>query len=180
MSDQVQIVSSVEREFTDDEIAGFHEFTRDPEQMRWDPGEEELDLPDLFVFFREILPRRPGQAIFLAKEDEKVVGMSGLFVHRESEETGEAKLGFGVLGPWQGRGAARSLMEQAVDHAREQGIKKVVAEVLPHNLKAIQLLTRKGFQIVTPSEPDTDGPSVAVFELLLDDGSGGGETIGAS
>jgi RimJ/RimL family protein N-acetyltransferase len=167
LPEDIDIVSSADRAFSDDEIVGFHELTRDPDQMRWDPGEEELDLPDLFVFFREILPRRPGQAIFLAKEGGKVVGMCGLFIHTEGEKKGEARLGFGVLTPWQGRGVARALIMKALGHGRERGLRRVLAEVLPHNLRAIGLLASAGFSIVTPAEPVHEHQTVAVFELDL-------------
>ena len=129
------------------------------------PPGEKIRWPDLFVFFREILPRRPGQAIFLAKEGGKVVGMCGLFVHTEGEKEGEARLGFGVLMPWQGRGIARALIVKALGHGRERGLRRVLAEVLPHNLRAIGLLTSAGFSIVTPDEPVHEHQTVAVFEL---------------
>ena len=168
----IEFVSSTERLFTEEEIRGFHAFTRDPEQRAWDPGEEELDLPGLLVFFREVLPARPHQAVFLAKAGVAVVGMSGLFVHRGGEERGEAKLGFGVLSPWQGKGIARALVERALGHAGDRGLRRVLAEILPHNLRAIRLLTAAGFRIVTPTEPDP--VPVAVFEFRMHDGQGGG------
>jgi RimJ/RimL family protein N-acetyltransferase len=170
---QIEYVSSNERLFTEEEIRGFHAFTRDPEQQSWDPGEEELDLPGLFVFFRELLPARPHQAVFLAKGEETVVGMSGLFVHREGEDEGEAKLGFGVLSPWQGRGIARALVTRALGHAKDRGLSRVLAEVLPHNLRVIRLLTAVGFEIVTPTRPEP--AAVAVFELRMDAEQEGGE-----
>jgi RimJ/RimL family protein N-acetyltransferase len=164
---EIEYVSSKDRPFSEAEIRGFHELTRDAEQRSWDPGEEELDLPGLLVFFREILPARSHQAVFLAKAAGTIVGMSGLFVHQEDAKRGEAKLGFGVLSPWQGKGIARVLVEKALAHARERCLLRVRAEVLPHNLRAIRLLSAAGFEIVTPEEPVEMNQTVAVLALEL-------------
>ncbi|MHC4597501.1 MAG: GNAT family N-acetyltransferase [Planctomycetota bacterium] len=161
--DPISIVSSSDRPFTEEEIRGFHAFTQDPEQRSWDPGEEELDLPGLLAFFRERLPARPHQAVFLAKAGHVVVGMGGLFAHRDVEDKGEAQLGFGVLTPWQGKGIARALVDRALDRARSVGLRRIFAEVLPHNLRAIGLLSAAGFEIVTPTQPEPS--AVAVFAL---------------
>ena len=160
----IKKVSSAERVFSDDEIRGFYDLITEPEQRLMDPGDEMLDLEGIFVFFREILPSRPNQAIFLAKEGETVTGMCALFVHTEQEETGEGKIGFGVRSAWTGRGIARTLIETALAHAKARGLGRIVAEAYPHNLRAIHLLTRAGFTIVTPDEPSPEPVTLAVFE----------------
>jgi RimJ/RimL family protein N-acetyltransferase len=163
----VEIVSTADRDVTDAEVRGFHELIGEPEQRLWDPGDEVLDLPSVFAFFREILPERPHQAVFLAKAGDDVVGMSALFVHQDAAEKKEAKIGFGVKTGWMGKGIARRLVETALGHAGDRGLKRVVAEVFPHNLRAIRLLNAAGFTIVTPLAPNEEPVGLAVFEKQL-------------
>jgi RimJ/RimL family protein N-acetyltransferase len=164
---EIEIVSTADRTVTDDEVRGFHELISEPEQRRWDPGDEALDLPAVFSFFREVLPERPHQAVFLARAEGVVVGMAALFVHKEDLENKEAKVGFGVKTGWMGRGVARELVRTALAHAEARGLERVRAEVFPHNLRAIRLLNAAGFTIVTPLAPHTDPVGLAVFEKVF-------------
>ncbi|MHC5036243.1 MAG: GNAT family N-acetyltransferase [Planctomycetota bacterium] len=164
----ISIVNSHDRAFTDAEVRGFHDLIHEPEQRLWDPADEPLDLAAVFQFFREVLPDRPHQAVFLAMSKGEVVGMSALFVHRDVDETGTAKLGFGVRSAWTGKGIGHRLVETALRHAADRGLSRVVADVFPHNLRAIRLLTRFGFTILTPEEPVHEPLTQAVFVKTLD------------
>jgi len=160
----ITIAGSAERPFTAEEIAGFHGLVHEPEQREWDPGGEALDLPAMTSFFREVLPKRPGQAVFLAKAGEEVVGMSAVFTEPDRKR---GKLGFGVRTAWQGRGIGTALIAAALRHAEAAGIPRLVAEVFPHNLRAIGLLSDAGFSIVTPRRPAHRPQALARFEKRL-------------
>jgi ribosomal protein S18 acetylase RimI-like enzyme len=157
-------VSTADRALSDAEIAGFHAFVHEPEQREWDPGGESLDLPALTAFFRDVLPSRPGQAVFLAKAEEAVVGMSAVFTEPGRKR---AKIGFGVSAAWQGKGIGKALLSAAVRHAESAGIPRLVAEVYPHNLRAIGLLTAAGFSILAPRRPAHRPQTLARFEKRL-------------
>jgi RimJ/RimL family protein N-acetyltransferase len=163
----IQIVGSHEREFTDEEIRGFHGLIMEREQRLWDPGDDVLDLTALTAFFREILPGRPNQTVFLAKEGAEVTGMCALFVHTEMEARREAKIGFGVRTAWMRQGIATELVRTALAFARERGLRRLIAEAFPHNLRALRFLHRLGFEIVTPLEPPEEPIPLAVFEKIL-------------
>jgi RimJ/RimL family protein N-acetyltransferase len=160
----IGIVATTDRALTGAEIAGFHALVHEPEQREWDPGGESLDLPALTAFFRDVLPARPGQAVLLAKAGERVVGMSAVFTEPGRKR---GKLGFGVSSGWQGKGIGAALVEAAVRHAERAGLPRLVAEVFPHNLRAIALLARAGFAIVTPRKPPRRPPLLARFEKHL-------------
>lgn len=160
----IAIVSTIDRPLTDEEIAGFHALVMEPDQRAWDPGGEELDLPMVITFFREILPERPGQAVFLAKSEGVVVGMAALFV---TPGHPEARVGFGVSATHQRKGIARRLLRALVAHARTVDLSGLFAEVYPHNLRAILLLQSEGFQARASTAP-ADGPvTLAEFEMPL-------------
>jgi RimJ/RimL family protein N-acetyltransferase len=170
MTGNIHIVGSNQREFSDDEIRGFHALIIEPEQRLWDPGNEVLGLPALTSFFREILSTRPNQAVFLAKSGVEVVGMSALFVHTEMEARREAKLGFGVRTAWMRKGIATELVRASLAFARERGLRRLIAEAFPHNLRALRFLDRMGFTLVTPECPVEEPVHLAVFEKTLEPG----------
>ncbi|MYR25507.1 GNAT family N-acetyltransferase [Streptomyces sp. SID4945] len=58
----------------------------------------------------------------------------------------EAEVAFLVQDAYQGRGVASALLEHIAAVARERGIRRFGAEVLPHNTKMIKVFTDAGYQ----------------------------------
>ena len=46
---------------------------------------------------------------------------------------------------WQGRGIARRLLERAIEMARDMGMRSMLLEVRPSNLRALEIYSRYGF-----------------------------------
>ena len=93
--------------------------------------------------------------------------MAALFTEQQDLGPGDARLGFGVRASMQGQGIATRLLASALKHARASGLRRVVAEVLPHNLRAIHLLNTTGFAVVTPMRPAGEPMTHAMFEKRL-------------
>jgi GNAT superfamily N-acetyltransferase len=53
-----------------------------------------------------------------------------------------------VLAPWQGKGVAESLMQWAIDTARDAGAPELYLTVFDHNARAKRFYTRHGFSEV--------------------------------
>ncbi|HEX3538801.1 MAG TPA: GNAT family protein [Acidimicrobiales bacterium] len=77
----------------------------------------------------------------LAEVDGQAVGHLGLRSRR-----GLGDLGMAVLEGWRGRGVGAALMAAAVDWARVQGLHKVSLQLWPHNVAALRLYQKFGFQ----------------------------------
>jgi acyl-CoA synthetase (NDP forming)/RimJ/RimL family protein N-acetyltransferase len=64
-------------------------------------------------------------------------------------EPGEAEVAFLVQDDHQGRGIAQLLLENLAQAARERGIERFVAEVLPDNVPMIQTFRDAGYRVVS-------------------------------
>jgi RimJ/RimL family protein N-acetyltransferase len=94
------------------------------------------------------LKRHPDAAVYVAEEDGVVVGR--LSVARDPHQASRhvADLGLMVAASHRRRGIGRALLEQAVDWARETGVRKLELHVFPWNEPAIQLYERFGYERV--------------------------------
>lgn len=89
--------------------------------------------------------RHPDAAVFVA---ETAAGLAGrLSVSRDPHPASShvADLGLMVAATERRRGIGRALLEQAVEWAREAGVRKLELHVFPHNEPAILLYERFGF-----------------------------------
>jgi len=57
---------------------------------------------------------------------------------------------FYILGPWQGKGIARPLMEWAIDEARRRAAEEIYLSVWTENHRARAFYRRYGFEFVAP------------------------------
>ncbi len=64
-------------------------------------------------------------------------------------EPGEAEVAFLVEDQHQGRGIAQILLEHLAQAARERGVERFVAEVLPDNQRMIQTFRDAGYRVVS-------------------------------
>ncbi|GAW52173.1 MULTISPECIES: bifunctional GNAT family N-acetyltransferase/acetate--CoA ligase family protein [unclassified Nocardioides] len=67
-------------------------------------------------------------------------------------EPGEAEVAFLVEDQHQGRGIAQLLLEHLAQAARERGVERFVAEVLPDNTRMIQIFREAGYRVVSEYE----------------------------
>jgi L-phenylalanine/L-methionine N-acetyltransferase len=92
------------------------------------------------------IARYPHAAVFVAEEGERIVGRLSLARDPNPASAHVADLGLMVAASHRRRGVGRALLEQAVEWAREAGIRKLELHVFPWNEPAIRLYERFGFE----------------------------------
>lgn len=85
-------------------------------------------------------------AVFVAENDDGIVARLSLARDSHPASPHVADLGLMVAADHRRRGIGRSLMEQAVEWARESQIEKLELHVFPHNEPAIRLYEQFGFE----------------------------------
>jgi RimJ/RimL family protein N-acetyltransferase len=91
------------------------------------------------------LRRYSDAAVFVAESREGIVGRLSVArdPHPASAHVGD--LGLMVAAQWRRRGIGKALLEEAVDWAREAGVRKLELHVFPHNGPALSLYESFGF-----------------------------------
>ena len=92
------------------------------------------------------LRRHHDAAVFVAEDDGAVVGRLSVARDPHSASRHVADLGLMVAAGHRRRGIGRALLEQAVDWARESGVRKLELHVFPWNDPAIRLYEQFGFR----------------------------------
>ncbi len=89
--------------------------------------------------------KHPDAAVFVAESERGIVGR--LWVARDPHPASRhvADLGLMVAAHARRRGVGWALLEQAVDWARQAGVRKLELHVFPHNEPALRLYERFGF-----------------------------------
>jgi RimJ/RimL family protein N-acetyltransferase len=92
------------------------------------------------------LKRHPDAAVFVAEDEGTIVGRLSVArdPHRASHHV--ADLGLMVAAGHRRRGIGRALLEQAVEWARDAGIRKLELHVFPWNEPAIRLYEQFGYE----------------------------------
>jgi RimJ/RimL family protein N-acetyltransferase len=90
--------------------------------------------------------RSPHAAVFVAENEDGIVARLSLARDSHPASAHVADLGLMVAAGHRRRGIGRSLLEQAVEWARESGIEKLELHVFPHNQPAIKLYEQFGFE----------------------------------
>lgn len=91
-------------------------------------------------------------AVVGGREDPQVVAHTCYFV---DADTGLAETAFMVHPDWQGQGLANAMQQSMVEHARAQGVKGFVADILATNDAMIRLAQRASAQVRTEPEGST-------------------------
>jgi len=92
------------------------------------------------------LRRYAHAAVFVAETEDGVVARLSVARDPHPASAHVADLGLMVAAGWRRRGIGRALLQQAVDWARESGIRKLELHVFPHNEPAIALYESFGFE----------------------------------
>lgn len=107
---------------------------------RWIAGEAPIDR----VVRREQrlhILASPDAVTFLVEADGRAIGDLGMTV-----QGGRAELGMAILDGYRGRGIGSALMERAISWARARNLDKIALQVWPHNVAAIALYEKFGFE----------------------------------
>ena len=78
---------------------------------------------------------------FVAVLGTEIVAFGGV----DPSSYGYGEINMAVAHEWRGRGVGSSLMEAAIEWARERGLHKLSLSVWPHNAAAIALYRKYGF-----------------------------------
>ncbi|MGD0340124.1 MAG: GNAT family N-acetyltransferase [Bacteroidales bacterium] len=101
---------------------------------------------DLFSLFR-----KPGSVYWIAEEDGKIIGGSGIFSTPGLPEGCCELVKLYLLSSQRGKGTGRKLLEMSLGSAKELGYRQVYLESLPELSRAISLYEKAGFRFI-------DGP----------------------
>jgi RimJ/RimL family protein N-acetyltransferase len=92
------------------------------------------------------LKRHPDAAVFVAEDDGALVGRLSLARDPHTASRHVADLGLMVAVNHRRRGIGRALLDQAVEWARDAGVRKLELHVFPWNEPAIKLYEQFGFE----------------------------------
>ena len=87
--------------------------------------------------------------VLVAEMQGKIVGEARLCLISESEAAEFCVL---VADPWQGLGLGSLLTDLALAWADEQGIRRILVEVVPNNLRILNMLRARGFRFFGSTE----------------------------
>ena len=107
---------------------------------KWVGSEAPLDRDSRRQSFDRYL-ESPEAVTLLAEVDGKLVGDVGIEIRR-----GVGHLGMLVDERWRGRGIGSTLLESCINWAKEHDAHKITLEVWPHNVAAIGLYKKFGFE----------------------------------
>jgi RimJ/RimL family protein N-acetyltransferase len=97
--------------------------------------------------YLKALRRFPNAAVFVAEtEDGRIVGRLSLARDQHPASAHVADLGLLVAREHRRRGVGRELLAQAVEWARQQGVRNLELHVFPYNEAAIALYEHFGFE----------------------------------
>ena len=92
------------------------------------------------------LKRFPNAAVFVAEADGRIVARLSVARDQHPASRHVADLGLMVASGHRRQGVGRLLLQQAVQWAREEGVRKLELHVFPHNEPAIRLYEQFGFE----------------------------------
>lgn len=96
---------------------------------------------------------------FIVLRGEKIIGIGG---YDQLDDPTEAEVAFNVSDDFQGTGIASILIEHLAAAARENGIERFTAEVLPENRKMLTVFAEAGYAVARHFE---DGVVMLVFPI---------------
>ena len=126
-----------------EDVGALHEIRRQPGVIDFTLALPSERIEDSRRFLERL---GPDDHVLVAEVDGRVVGVAGLHGKR-GKLRHSAELGIGIHDQFQGRGLGRRLLEALLDIADNHiGLVRVELEVLPDNLRAIQLYESLGFE----------------------------------
>ena len=83
------------------------------------------------------------RAALVATVDDQIVGV----VRYERTSPDEAEVAFVIEDQYQGRGLGTILLDRIAQAARDRGVRRFVAEVLPHNNRMLEVFEHAGYRL---------------------------------
>ena len=99
--------------------------------------DEIAEDPEHFLFFTEFL--------IVLKENGRVIGSVD---YKYVPVDGVTEVGYGMNRAWEGNGYMTEALSAFLDFGRSLGIRKVLADTLPENVRSQNVLKRCGFRFV--------------------------------
>ena len=129
-----------------EDIAGFREaLTRVAAERKYLLTVEPPSLENMEAYVRHNIEQNHAQ--YVAVIEEQIVGWADLIPHVRETVRHVARLGMGVLPEFRGHGIGNQLLERAMNHAWEQGLKRLELEVFADNEIALNLYRKHGYQV---------------------------------
>ena len=128
---------------------------------------EDLDLQERTLRWSKLLSK-PDYWIFVAEDQESVVGFCSLAPARDGEEDPKAVVELITLyvdpEKW-GQGFGKALSEAALQRARKGGFQEVVLWVLRENLRARDFYDRLGFRVESAGDAKGFAPGLLIPQV---------------
>ncbi|HAH43294.1 GNAT family N-acetyltransferase [Gimesia sp.] len=129
-----------------DDLAGFREaLTRVAAERKYLLTVEPPSLENMEAYVRHNIEQNHAQ--YVALVEQRIVGWADLIPHARETVRHVARLGMGVLPECRGQGIGNQLLERAMAHAWEQGLKRLELEVFSTNEVALNLYRKHGYQV---------------------------------
>jgi ribosomal protein S18 acetylase RimI-like enzyme len=111
---------------------------------------KDFDSPEKVKKWEKSFDNPQGRYYYVAKTDNKIVGLATGLVHKDINEIGAIY----VLPKYQGKGVGKELMIELIKHF--DSTKKIKLNVVRYNIKAINFYKKFGF-IITGNIDDPSG-----------------------
>lgn len=83
---------------------------------------------------------------YVVLDDDLIVGWADIIPHQRESEQHIGTLGMGIMQGYRGQGIGNRLLAAVIAAAWDYGMKRLELEVFAHNLTAIQLYRKHGYQ----------------------------------
>jgi ribosomal protein S18 acetylase RimI-like enzyme len=106
----------------------------------------------------------PASAVFVAVEDETIVGLCGSFLHEDDPQVAH------IVAMWvdpahRGRRLGERLLAATTEWSSERGVRELVLDVTETNLTARQLYHRAGFSETGVTNPLRSNAGLVIVEM---------------
>ncbi|HCO26424.1 MAG: GNAT family N-acetyltransferase [Gimesia sp.] len=129
-----------------DDLAGFRAaLQRVAAEKKYLLTVEPPSLENMEAYVRYNIEQNHAQ--YVAVVEQQIVGWADIIPHVRESVRHVARLGMGVLPEFRGQGIGNQLLERAMAHAWEQGLKRLELEVFADNEVALNLYRKHGYQV---------------------------------
>lgn len=129
-----------------DDLAGFRDaMARVAAERRYLLTVELPSPENTEVYIRHNVEQNHAQ--YVAVIDQQIVGLADIIPHVRDSVRHVARLGMGVVAEQRGQGIGNQLLERAMNHAWERGLKRLELEVFADNEVALNLYRKHGYEV---------------------------------
>lgn len=129
-----------------DDIAGFHAaLSSVASEKKYLSTVEAPPLDRIREFVTNNIEQQHSQ--FVAADSDTIVGWADIVPLKRPGMHHVGSLGIGVLAACRGQGIGDRLLQATIDHAWQQGLKRLELEVFADNIPAMNLYRKHGYQV---------------------------------